>query len=251
MFRSACIRFCFALTALVVMLSPVRSDEVILATDDWPPFRISSDAGLTGLDLDFMKEVARRTGSDLTVAKMPWGRALTSMQTGDVDVMTGLAYRDERAEYIAYTDTPYFECTTAFYTVAGLADKIRTYEDLARNQVGYVLHSAYFDRFDQDETLDKVGVAQEQILIDMLMKRRFGVMIGTDCQVDYFIKQQGFAGKIEKAPYNPGNSVDLFLGVSKKSDWASRLDELNKVVKELVDEGFVERISHDYYGTQS
>ena len=99
--------------------------------------------------------------------------------------------------------------------------------------------------------MDKVGVAQEQILIDMLMKKRFGIMIGTDCQVDYLIKRQGFADKIEKAPYNPGNSVDLYLGVSKKSGWAAKLDELNRVIKELVDEGFIDKIAEDYYGTHS
>ncbi|MCK7615833.1 substrate-binding periplasmic protein [Roseibium sediminicola] len=251
MLLSSCIRFFVGLALTVPLLLPVRADELVMATDDWPPFRISNEQGLIGLDLDLIDEIAKRTGASLTIAKMPWGRALTSMQTGDVDVMTGLAYRDERAQYIAYTDTPYFKCTTAFYTIAGQAQKIKTYEDLARYQVGYVLHSAYFDRFDNDVSLDKVGVAQEQILIDMLMKRRFGVMIGTDCQVDYFIKRQGFAGKIEKAPYNPGNAVDLFLGVSKKSDWAGKLDLLNKVVKDLVDEGFVDKISEEYYGTHS
>jgi len=251
MLLGVCLRFCLALATIAVLLLPARAGNLIMATDDWPPFRISSDQGLIGLDLDLIDEVARRTGSDLTIAKMPWGRALTSMQTGDVDVMTGLAYRDERAEYIAYTDTPYFKCSTAFYTIAGQAHKIKSYEDLGQHQVGFVLHSAYFDRFDNDQSLDKVGVAQEQILIDMLMKRRFGVMIGTDCQVDYFIKRQGFAGKIEKAPYNPGNAVDLFLGVSKKSDWAGKLDLLNTVIKDLVDEGFIDKISREYYGTQS
>ncbi|MHA7772078.1 substrate-binding periplasmic protein [Roseibium sp. M-1] len=224
---------------------------MVLATDDWPPFRISEGENLIGLDLDLIDEIAKRAGAELQVAKMPWGRALTEMQSGGVDVMTGLAYRTERAEYIAYTDTPYFKCTTSFYTIAGQGDKIRSYEDLAQNQVGYVLHSAYFDRFDNDTSLDKVGVAEEQTLVDMLMKRRFGVMIGTDCQVDYFIKRQGFADKIEKTPYNPGNSVDLFLGVSRKSDWAQKLDLLNGIVKELVDEGFVDKIAREYYGTQS
>jgi polar amino acid transport system substrate-binding protein len=236
---------------LVGSVGVARPDGMILATDDWPPFRISEGENLIGLDLDLIEEIAKRAGAELRVAKMPWGRALTEMQSGGVDVMTGLAYRTERAEYIAYTDTPYFKCTTAFYTIAGQAYKIGTYEDLANYQIGYVLHSAYFDRFDNDTSLDKVGVAQEQILIDMLMTRRFGVMIGTDCQVDYFIKRQGMADKIEKAPYNPGNSVDLYLGVSRKSAWAEKLELLNKIVKDLVGEGFVDKIAREYYGTQS
>lgn len=245
------LKLLLAAVAFTTSLLPARANDMVLATDDWPPFRISTEHGLIGLDLDFIDEVARRIGADLKVSKMPWGRALTSMQSGAVDVMTGLAYRDERAQYIAYTDTPYFKCSTAFYTVAGLGDNIKTYEDLADQQVGFVLHSAYFDRFDNDTSLDKVGVAQEQTLIDMLMRRRVGVMIGTDCQVDYFIKEQGFAGKIEKTSYVPGNSVDLYLGVSRKSGWVEQLGVLNEVVRELVNEGFVDEIAQDYYGTHS
>lgn len=237
--------------AILIAIVPVRASEMTLATDDWPPFRISADSGLIGLDLDFIDEIARRTGADLRVIKMPWGRALTSMQSGAVDVMTGLAYRDERAKYIAYTETPYFKCTTSFYTLAGGGAEIKSYEDLAKHQIGFVLHSAYFDRFDNDTSLDKVGVPQEQTLIDMLVKERFAVMIGTDCQVDYFIERQGLSEKIEKASFNPGNAVDLYLGVSKKSDWAEKIDVLNKAVKDLVDEGFVDKIAQQYYGAQS
>lgn len=236
---------------LVLAVSPARAAELILATDDWPPFRISDEGDLTGLDLEFIDEVARRADADLRVVKMPWGRGLASMESGAVDVMTGLAYRDDRAKYIAYTDTPYFRCSTAFYTIAGRGDAIRTYEDLSKHQIGFVLHSAYFDRFDNDQTLDKVGVPQERTLIEMLMKDRFMVMIGTDCQVDYHIERQGLSGAIEKTAYSPGNSVDLYLGVSRTSEWASRLDQLSDIVKDLLKEGFVDRIARDYYGTQS
>lgn len=246
-------RFRLIVTFLSVALAivPARASEMILATDDWPPFRISSDAGLIGLDLDLIEEIARRTDTGLRVIKMPWGRGLASMESGAVDVMTGLAYREERAKYIAYTDTPYFKCTTAFYTVAGRGDQIRSYEDLYRHQIGYVLHSAYFERFDADQGLDKVGVPQEQTLVDMLVKGRFAVMIGTDCQVDYHIERLGLSEAIEKTPYNPGNKVDLYLGVSKRSDWAARLDELNEVVRELLEEGFIDKVAQEYYGGQS
>ncbi|MES0882874.1 substrate-binding periplasmic protein [Roseibium sp. SCP14] len=245
------VRLIGAFLSVALAIVPARASDMVMATDDWPPFRISSDAGLIGLDLEFIEEVARRTDAGLKVIKMPWGRGLASMESGAVDVMTGLAYRDDRAKYIAYTDTPYFKCTTAFYTVTGRGDQIRSYEDLYRHQIGYVLHSAYFERFDADQNLDKIGVPQEQTLVDMLVKERFAVMIGTDCQVDYHVERLGLSGSIEKTPYNPGNKVDLYLGVSKRSEWALRLDELNRVVKELLEEGFVDRIAQEFYGGRS
>ncbi|WP_299816766.1 ABC transporter substrate-binding protein [uncultured Roseibium sp.] len=219
---------------------------MLLATDEWSPRTIPALRSKAGPDVDLIREIARRSDADLKVAQMPWGRGLASMQSGAVDVMTGLAYRDEQAKYIVYTDTPYFQCRTAFYSLRGVSQDIRGYSDLAGHQIGYVLHSAHFDRFDTDATLNKVGVPAEQTLIDMLLKRRFAVVIGTDCQFDYYIRQQGLAAVVEKAPYSPGSAVDLFLGVSKKSAWAGRIDTLNRIIRDLVDEGYVDRITREY-----
>ncbi|POF31767.1 substrate-binding periplasmic protein [Roseibium marinum] len=230
---------------------PAKSAEMLLATDAWSPKRISTSESEAGPDVDLIKEIARRSDADLKVAQMPLGRGLASMQSGAVDVMTGLAYRDEQAKYIVYTDTPYFKCRTAFYTLRGLSKDIRGYPDLSGHQIGYVLHSAYFDRFDKDATLNKIGVPEEQTLMDMLLKRRIAVIIGTDCQFDYYIRRQGLASTVEKAPYSPGSSVDLFLGVSKKSAWAHRIGALNRIIRDLVDEGYVDRIAREYYRTPS
>ncbi len=239
------------LTLFGASTKPLHADPIRAATDEWPPFRILTDEGFTGLDLDLIHEVGKRIGTEVDVVRMPWGRGLASMQTGAVDVMTGLAYRKERAEYIAYTDTPYYACETAFYTPASRPVSITAYEDLREHTVGFVLHSAYFEQFDQDTTLDKLGVAAENILIDMTKRGRLDVMIGTDCQVDYYLKTQGLGDRIVKTEYRPGNTVNLFLGVSRQSEWAERVDELNAIVKDLVDEGIVDAFARRYYDNPS
>ncbi|MEO1143674.1 MAG: amino acid ABC transporter substrate-binding protein, partial [Pseudomonadota bacterium] len=126
-----------------------------------------------------------------------------------------------------------------------------SYEDLREHTVGFVLHSAYFEQFNQDTTLDKLGVSAENILIDMTKRGRLDVMIGTDCQVDYYLKTQGLGDRIVKTEYRPGNTVNLFLGVSRQSEWAERVDELNAIVKDLVDEGIVDAFARRYYDNPS
>jgi len=240
----------FALCAgLCVSVAPKgKAADVLMGTDDWPPFRMRTDWGFVGLDLDIIHEVARRMDITVIAERYPWGRSLKSMEAGTVDLMTGLAYRDERAEYIAYTDPPYYRCSTVFYTPAGKASSLTAYEDLAQMSVGYVLHSAYFPRFDQDETLNKIGMAEEINLVEMLKKDRLDAIIGTDCQIDYQIQSEELGGVIEKADYRPGNSVDLYIGISKKSAWADRLDEFNAVIQDLVEEGFVSQAAQAYFG---
>ncbi|KZM49266.1 transporter substrate-binding domain-containing protein [Labrenzia sp. OB1] len=240
------LRYLSLFLVLAASAFPVKATEMLLATDKWSPGAISVSKSKSGPDVDLIREIARRSDADLKVAQMPWGRGLASMQSGAVDVMTGLAYRAEQAEYIVYTDMPYSKCRTAFYALRGVSQEIRGYPDLSGRQIGYVLHSAHFDRFDKDATLNKVGVPAEQTLLDMLLKRRIAVVIGTDCQFDYYIKEQGLASLVEKAPYSPGAAVDLFLGVSRKSVWARRIDVLNSIIRDLGDEGYLDRIAREY-----
>jgi polar amino acid transport system substrate-binding protein len=251
-FRSPLISL-FVLATVFVFggIERARANSIRVATDAWPPFRISTKHGFVGLDLDLIYEIGRRVQTQIDIVRMPWGRGLASMESGAVDVMTGLAYREERAEYIAYTDTPYYSCETAFYTPAFRPAEINRYEDLQNHVVGFVLHSAYFERFDKDQDLQKLGVSKELMLINMTKRGRLDVMIGTDCQVDYFIKTHGLTDRIAKTAYRPGNSVDLFLGVSRKSPWAERLDELNALMKTLVDEGTIDELAKRYYNSPS
>jgi hypothetical protein len=85
-------RFQLAITVMLLLIfgqDGARAGSMRAATDDWPPFRISTEKGFTGLDLDLIGELSRRIGTKIDVFKMPWGRALASMESGAVDLPTG------------------------------------------------------------------------------------------------------------------------------------------------------------------
>lgn len=228
---------------------PVHAETIRLGMDAWPPFRIETPKGYEGIDVDLITEVSRRMGIEFQIEHKPWGRSLKSMEFGILDVMTGLAYREERAKYILYTSTPYYACSTVFYTVKGEGKDIATYQDLKKFSVGYVLHSAYFEPFDADDSIRKVGVATEENLVDMLINKRIKTIVGTDCQVDYYLESNNLSGLFEKTAYRPGNTVNLYLGISRKSHWVHRFEEFDRIIGELVAERYPETIAEGYVGT--
>ncbi|MFV0349063.1 MAG: substrate-binding periplasmic protein, partial [Halodesulfovibrio sp.] len=191
--------------------------RVIMPVDDWPPYRVVSNGTMRGLDFDLMKELTERVPFRVKYQATPWNRSLVQMQQGKVDAMTGLARRPEREQFIYYIEPPYSVCSTVFYTPEGKGSSIRTYEDLKGRRLGFVLGSAYFPQFDQDQALGKIGVATEEQLIKMTLAGRLDVFVGTDCQVDYELVSQGLTDKLEKATFRPGNKVDLYFGVSRYS----------------------------------
>lgn len=235
--------------------SPIPSSaadrpEVIMGTDDWPPFTITdkkSPYGMRGIDVDLLELLARRMDLTLRIRIIPWSRSLLLMKAGKIDLLTGLAHTKERAEFIRYTEIPYYTAAPAFYVARGNRGMIRKYSDLYGHSVGYVRSSAYFKPFDTDSGISKYPVSNEEQLIRMLALRRLDVIIGTDCQIEYDIARLGLQDKVEKAIYLPDKRIEVYVGMSKKSHLIHRFDELNRFMKVLIQSGEIEKLASKYF----
>ncbi|GKT29094.1 transporter substrate-binding domain-containing protein [Aduncisulcus paluster] len=93
---------------------------------------------------------------------------------------------------------------------------------------------------------EKIDKNSEKQLLDMLTAGRLDVIIGTDCQVDHELNLRNQQETIVKQPYIPDYSIDLYIGASKKSRWNFRMRELNKVLRELKEEGAIKDIADKY-----
>lgn len=217
-----------------------------VATEFWPPFRMAGEDGrIRGLDIDILHRLQARSGIRFEVKQMPWGRALKQMQAGQTDLMIGLALTPERAAFIDYLQPSYYQCHPAFYGKARAAASLRDYGDLHGQKVGYVLSSAYFERFDNDADLDKHGVLTEEQLLRMVERDHLPLMIGTDCQVDYALSQRSEAGLV-KAAYRPAHTSVLYLGMSKRSPHHRLGPELAQALQEMVTSGEVAALARAY-----
>lgn len=210
-------------------------------TDFWPPFRIAGEGGeLRGLDMDLLAELERRTGLRFDVQRAPWSRGLAALERGAADLMTGLARTPERERYIDYLERPYFTCAPRFYSLPELAQGITGYPQLGQYDIGFVRGSAYFEPFDSDQSLRKVGVGNEGQLLDMLRHKRLQLVIGTDCQVDYeLLGDPALAGRIVKLAYRPPARTELFLGFSRQRPLGAQRQAIAEALGQMIDEGWV------------
>ena len=217
-----------------------------VATDVWPPFRmLDQDGVFHGLDIDILRQLQARSGIRLEIKRVPWGRALKQMQTGQVDLMIGLAHTPERAAFIDYLQPAYYQCRPAFYGKAAAVSALHRYDDLQGQEVGYVLNSAYFAAFDEDQRLDKHGVPTEDQLLRMVARGHLPLMIGTDCQVDYALSQRNEGGLI-KADYRPSYPVTLYLGMSKQSLHQTLRQPLALALQQMIANGEIAALAKPY-----
>lgn len=257
MFNIFTAKKCFLyIMASLICFSPslASENELLVVTETWPPFRIidkDNDSQYTGIDIDLLKEISKRLKVKIIIKQYPWARCLSMIRSGQGDIITGLAFTKQRAQFVHYSKIPYYSVSPAFYLRIGEGNKVKKYDDLYGLTIGYSLNSAYFDRFDSDTKIRKIGVPKEILLIKMLVNNRLDVIIGTNTNVDYDIAQLALNGKIEKSYYSPNERTELYIGVSKKSDFLHRCDELDAIITKLVETGIIERIAKKYFTSES
>lgn len=229
---------------LIALLCPLvfaqERAPLRVMTSLWPPFRmLDAQGNLVGLDVDVLTEIGRRSGLTFDIQRAPWARGLSDLQQGRADLMIGLARTPDREQYIEYLPTPYFACAPRFYTATGDAGQLKTYADLQGKTIGFVHQSAYFQPFDSDKTLIKLGVNDEQQLLQMLLRGRLSAVIGTDCQVDYELLQPHYAAAIAKARYRPDARSDLFIGFSRVRALTAEQTQMNTALQHMLKEGWI------------
>ncbi|WP_417662034.1 substrate-binding periplasmic protein [Pseudomonas sp.] len=236
---------------LVVMLSSfqVVADSLTLKvmTDVWPPFRmLDANGELHGLDIDLLHEIEQRSGYQLVVERAPWARGLAALKSGRADMMIGLAKTPAREQHINYLEPAYYACAPRVYVAPETAPLLTSYQQFADLRIGYVLDSAYFEPFDSDKTLKKVAVPSESQLLGMLVRGRIQAFVGTDCQVDYELRNPKRAKRIAKAAYQPDSYTGLYLGFSREGDHAAAIKHISEVLRQLRADGWIERRAEHY-----
>lgn len=239
------------LTALLIVTSrpshAAQPTKMLIGTDAWPPFRFVSEKRISGIDDDLWQKLAQSMDFEIEYIRCPWKRCLDMMRSGQIDAMSGLAWREKRAIYIQYTQPAYFRCSTRYYLRKGEESILKTQQDLNKLNIGMVRGSAYYPSFDNNTELHKTQMAQESVLLQLLAAQRIDTYIGTDCQADYELAHSQWSNAFTKAPYNPKNHTPLYIGLSKNSKWSAELEQLNQNIEKILQQGFQNEIEQKYY----
>ena len=113
-------------------------------------------------------------------------------------------------------------------------------------RIGYVLQSAYFEPFDSDAALTKIGVKNEEQLLQMQLRGRVELMIGTDCQVDFQLRDPMLARQLVKLAYQPPAQTRLYLGLSRSGGRSAERELLTRALQQLLQDGWMERAARRY-----
>jgi len=200
--------------------------------------------------VDIVLELASRLSVDLTFIPCPFKRCLQLMKDGNADIQTSLLKRANREVFLQYLNKPYELITPkAFYFKKGEASKVKTYEDLYSLQkgIGIILGGKFFKQFDEDTKLKKIGFKNVRQEIRLLELGRIDSFISTELTGDYYVTQLGMGDKFEKSSYKYDKATSAYIVIGKKSPFITRIDEINTIMAQMIEDGFITRTKQKYF----
>ena len=231
----------------LLFLRPVLAQDSIvlpIATEHYPPYEMLEPiAGLKGFDYEVMEEIYTRLGYQLDVAFLPWKRALSYTQLGDVVGILTCAHKKEREEYMIFSD-PISTRVDGYYVRAGFSGpKPKSLKDVRGQRVASV--SAYTSlKTLEDAGLNPMSANDTKAAIGMLQRARFDYLYLNQQSTDFIINQQNIS---EQFDFYPIVKKYFYFCFSKKYKGVNKLlKEFNQMLKAIKADGTYEKIHNKY-----
>ena len=212
-----------ALTLLSTFAWPTPVSVGIVA--DNKPYTSMVGRTASGFSIDIVREVARQSGLDIEFRAGTWPEVFGAFERGDIDVIEGISYNDDRARTIQFTEPYHIRQMHLMHDTANPLKNIDSLKSLNNYRIG-VVRDVYFR-----DALKTAGVSlvTYNSIPGLIRALAFGWVdgiIGPELTLDYYANQAGFrfleiAGP---APLGEWSKEDFRLGVLKEND------ELFKVV---------------------
>ncbi len=219
----------------------------------YPPFFMEGENGKqTGLSIELAEALLQEAGCKPLYKPLPWKRALTYLQTGDVQVMLNMTPTEERKTFTNFIG-PQLDESVVLVIRKDSNFNITSLDDFKKlpKTVGIELGRVYGDEFEQKRATDEAFAQQIEIATTMesnekkLNTGRISGFLGYGYNIHYRIKTDPLYADFAVCPLIIRQDW-VYFGFSKKGVSADMLQRLQKAYDSAEDKGVFEKIRQKY-----
>lgn len=230
------------------LLSTIKEKGVItVATEgDWSPYTYHDESTneLVGFDVELAKMIADKLGVTVEYKETDWDSILAGVQSGVFDLaVNGVTYTDERAEAFNFSE-PYLYDQTVLIVLED-NDDIHSFEDLngkiSTNSPG----SSYAEMGEEyGATVKYINTFADTI--QLLQRGDADATINSLSVYNDYVNEKGESAGIKIVDEtDPEKTV---IAAQKGDSTTSLIEEVNKILDELRNDGSLEELSNKYFG---
>ncbi|MGI2328033.1 transporter substrate-binding domain-containing protein [Planococcus sp. YIM B11945] len=207
----------------------------------YKPFSFEEGGNLTGFDIEIGNALSEEMGLEPNPVTTPFETIIQGLTTNRYDAILGsLAITKERAEQVSFSD-PYYYSGGAIFVHEG-NEEIKSEADLEGKKIGVVGQSTY-DTAAQEYTEDIQYYNSDVVALqDLAIEGRLDAVITSDV-VGFEAQNTGLAVKMIGEPLWIEKAA-----VAVRKDDKALLEEVNKALAAIVENGTYEEISNKWFG---
>ena len=229
---------------------PPRLPSVLqCGTNEFPPFTYLDKKGrAAGLEVDLVREVARRLNLEIDIRILPWPRLLAGVKTGSLDCMFAAFMTDERRTYMNFTHVPLHVSRLSVYVRRGHEFPFFGLDDLRDKRLGIIRDFRTVDAL--DALLEKGDFAKRvygndfEQLFDMLAAGRVDMVIVND-QVAHNLLKEHADNNIVELPYAL-SSNSAFLTFTRQRNFDNLIPKVDYALFGIIADGTYARLFSQY-----
>ena len=227
--------------------------------DYWPAIYRGKDGEPAGIFNDILTELFARLNIPLEKAVYPWKRAQKLVKEGEADGMVTV-YTKERQTFTVATDPIWYIGETLFFRrdnpKACEILKINSFDDMKNFIVVDTMGSGWVKEKYKEHGVDHVlWVPTVDSAFNMLAKGRADLYLMFDLDAyNLLMKKRAAKSPLSKEFWNivaitpKFASLPFRLLIRKDSPFAKKIDEINRVIEQMKNDGTYQRIRMKYVG---
>ncbi len=237
------------LLQIKIFICAFAEDSVTLTMhvrDRFPELIIENNT-FKGPLIDIITEATKNIGVKIEFIEAPFTRTLIDLEHGKVDLCPRFSKTVERELYTYFLGPiSRVNKVTNFIVPKGEENIIKSYEDLKKYPIAVKRGTYYFEKFSNDNSIEKLDYKDDENMSLMFINKRFKVMAIRD-----FLSLKKYFDKLQYTNYSIAvfkheEIEDIFYGMSKKSPHLEFKDKLDKALNKMRLDGQVKKIYEKY-----
>lgn len=241
------------LVALVALLAAVdrhaaaRDAQLLVGTDQWPPYEFVQDEAVTGLCTRIVFAVLERMGERAAPPGVyPWQRGLEMLARGELDILYSGIFDARRLAFARYGAEPLVESRWVVLARAGEGSRrpFAGLEALEEGRVGMVIGYSYTPEADAWASSSPLvhRVASNERLLAMLAQGRVDYAVGDALNLRHLARTRGLGRAFVELGALPGGTfglLPLFSRARLGQDFVDRFDAALREFKASAEYGAI------------
>lgn len=203
-----------SLLVFILLVVPVKAEEVFLAYDEYPPLNYTENGKARGEVIDLVREAGQRLGVETIFIKRPFVRAIKEVEFRGVDGILGVVKTKERQKYLYYPSTGHTLDGPALFAHMQSGVKVNSLEDTRGLVVGVMRGYQYGEGVLESLAGEIRPVKDGDTLYKMIAERRFDLGLGYRLSGEYYLKRLPGGDQVKPVLLLP--TLSLYLAFSKK-----------------------------------